>query len=106
MPDTKISTSNNPAPQTSTAENILNGVKAVSGVLSIAIPAAGAVVPLITGIVALIRKRKNSQGDVEYTVVLKLGQDELDKVIQVSTDDLSAINAQLAVLGKPPIQGT
>ena len=57
------------------------------------------VVPIIKGIIADIKGIITPQGTVEYTVVISTDQKELSGVVQMSVDDLVAINAELKAQG-------
>jgi hypothetical protein len=85
------------------AGEVLSGLEKVSGILSIGIPAAGTIIPLIKGVVLMVRSLTNSQGEVEYTVVLKLGKDELDQASVANTEVIAGVNEELAKLGHPPL---
>jgi len=84
-------------------KKVLDAVQSVGSIVSLVLPAVGEGIVLVTGIIKEVKSLTNSEGTVEYTVVLAEGKAQLGASIQVSQDDLAAINAELVKMGKPPL---
>jgi hypothetical protein len=93
----------NGAKAAATAGSILTALTDVNGELTLAIQIAGVVIPLVVGLVQKIKSELSGTQTIEYTVVLKMGQDQLDKIIQGTGGDLAEINAELTRLGLPTL---
>lgn len=82
---------------------ILSGIQKVNGILTLASVIEGVVAPIVTGLIKDIQQKVNSDGTVEYTVVLSTGMAELQDVQHQALGDLQAINTYLVSKGQPPI---
>lgn len=84
-------------------KNILAALSESEQVITIGIELAGKIVPLAKGLVREIRQIGTGTETVAYQMLLQVDGAELDTVHKLATDDLTAINAELAKLGKPPL---
>lgn len=87
----------------STTKNILAVLSDAGSIIGIGIPIAGEIIPLATGLVKEIRQIAAGTDTVTYEILIQADGKELDAVHQLAEDDLTAINAELAKLGQPPI---
>lgn len=87
----------------STAGTVLTTLRGVSGGITLAIEVAGQLVPLVKGLVLEIKKISAGADSMDYQILVQTDSDALNKVIQVSKDDLAAINAELTRMGLPPL---
>jgi hypothetical protein len=87
----------------STTKNVLGILSEAGSIIGIGIPIAGEIIPLATGLVKAIRQIASGTDTVTYEILIQADSKELDAVHQLAEDDLAAINAELAKLGKPPI---
>jgi hypothetical protein len=85
-------------------QNFLDILGEVGQGVSVAIPIAGVLIPVITGVVKFIKSKINAQGDVEYTVIVTTGQAELKQSRVDFTDALDAINAERVRQGLEPFE--
>lgn len=88
------------APPTSKINTLLNVLNAASGLISIAVPIAGTIIPIIVQIVKSIRGSGAAQ-TIEYSLVVVQDQGALDAIITAGGSDLDLINAELTRLGLP-----
>jgi hypothetical protein len=82
---------------------VLTALQAANSYILLALQVGDAVVPLVKGLIAGIRKVGEGTDTVSYEIVVRTDQAELDDVVKLSSDDLAAINAELQRLGQPPI---
>lgn len=97
-----MSTPNQPAAG-STVTSLLSILQLSSGWVTLGINVAGVAIPLIK---ALVQKIEGiGAGNVTITFSDLVAQDlaELDAIAKLSTDDLTAINAELTRLGLPTL---
>ncbi len=87
----------------STTKNILGALSDAGTIIGIGIPIAGQVIPLATGLVKEIRSIATGAVTVDYQILIQTDGAELDAIHTLAEDDLTAINAELAKLGQPPI---
>jgi hypothetical protein len=87
----------------STGNNVLGALAAAEQVVTLGVNIGGALIPIGVGLVKEIKRIATGQDTVAYAVLIQMDSAELDTVDKLSTDDLAAINAELAKLGKPPI---
>lgn len=71
--------------------------------VALALQIGGTLAPLVVGLVKEIKSVATPTGDIEYTVVLKVGKDSLDKAEASFEDTLALVNAELVRMGKPPL---
>lgn len=84
-------------------KTVLNGLAEANEYVTLGIEIYGEIVPLAKGLVKEIKQIGTGTDTVSYAVLIQTDTAELDDVKKLSTDDLEAINAELAKLGKPPI---
>lgn len=94
---------NGATPVTTTAGKFLSALSLVNGELVLAVQVAGLLKPIIVGVVKQIKSAIPPAQEIEYTVVLSMGQDKLDKIIDLTDNDLDEINAELVRLGHSPL---
>ena len=87
----------------STTKNVLAALSDAGSVIGIGIPIAGEIIPLATGLVKEIRQIASGSTTVDYQILIQTDGVELDAIHKLAEDDLTAINAELAKLGQPPI---
>jgi hypothetical protein len=87
----------------STTKNILGALSDAGTIIGIGIPIAGQIIPLATGLVKEIKSIATGAETVDYQVLIQMDGAELDAIHKLAEDDLTAINAELAKLGQPPI---
>jgi hypothetical protein len=87
----------------STAKSILSVLSQAGSIIGIGVPIAGEIIPLATGLVTEIKQIASGTETVTYQVLLQVDGAELDAIHTLAEDDLTAINAELAKLGQPPI---
>lgn len=91
-------------PQGQSAVSKVLGLLAESnGYVTLGIEAAGVIIPLIKGLVGEIRKIGGGTETESYQIVITADLAELDDVKKLASDDLAAINAELAKLGQAPV---
>lgn len=88
------------APKT---ESLISQLTSLDQLVALALQVGGTLAPLIVGIVKRIESVKTPTGDIEYTVVLSIGQDALNKAEASFEDTLASVNAELVRMGKPPL---
>ena len=88
--------------KTSTATKILDALSASSGLISIAVPIAGTLIPIVVQVVKMIRGSGAAQ-TVEYSFVVAQNQAMLDAIITAGGADLDLVNAELKRLGVAPL---
>lgn len=82
---------------------ILTALQAANGYIALGLQVGNLVVPLVKGLILSIRKVGEGTDTVSYEIVVRTDLAELDDVVKLSTDDLAAINAELARQGAPLI---
>jgi hypothetical protein len=87
----------------STTKNILGALSDAGTIIGIGIPIAGEIIPIATGLVKEIRSIATGAETVDYQILIQTDGAELDAIHKLAEDDLTAINAELAKLGQPPI---
>lgn len=87
----------------STTKSILGALSDAGSIISIGLPLAGEIIPLATGLVKEIKQIATGSETVTYQLLIQADGAELDAAHQLAEDDLTAINAELAKLGQPPI---
>lgn len=85
------------------AKAVLTTLENTNGYVTLAIEVAGELIPLGKAVVRGIRQLATGGTTVDYEVLLRMDGAELDAIDKLSTDDLAAINAELAKLGLPPV---
>lgn len=93
---------NTPAPAQSTANKILDAIAASGSLISIAVPIAGTLIPIVVSVVKSIEGVGAAQ-TIEYSLVVQQDQAALDAIIAAGTADLATINAELVRMGMPPL---
>lgn len=76
---------------------------AILGDITLALNVAGQLTPLINGIMTGITKITNAQGEVEYTVLIKSGQESLDQSANNFKSALDKINEERARQNLPAL---
>jgi hypothetical protein len=87
-------------------KNVLGALSAAGQIISIGIPLAGEVIPLATGLVKEIRQIASGEETVSYEILIQADGAELDAIHKLAEDDLTAVNAELAKMGQPPISSS
>lgn len=83
-------------------KNVLAALSSANQYVTLAIELGGEIVPLAKGLVKEIRSIGEKK-ETTYQILLQTDGAELDAVHQLAEDDLAAINAELAKMGKDPI---
>jgi hypothetical protein len=84
-------------------KNVLAALSDSNTAITLGIELAGQLIPLGKGLIKEIRSIATGAETVSYEVLLVADGKELDAVHQLATDDLAAINAELAKMGQPPL---
>jgi hypothetical protein len=82
---------------------LLQTLASANGYVALALQVGGMLVPIGKALVKDIRSIGAAQETVTYEVLLQMDASELATVDQLAIDDLTAINAELAQHGIPPI---
>lgn len=85
--------------------DILSALSESNSILTLGIEIAGELVPIFKGTIAEIKKIGAKTDAVDYQVVLQGDESALATVETMSEADLTAISAEFARLGKPPLPG-
>lgn len=86
-----------------TPNTVLSTLSETNEYVTLALEVAGVLVPLVKGAIKEIRMIGAQTETVSYEILLQADASELDAVDKLATDDLAAINAELAKRGLPPI---
>jgi hypothetical protein len=97
-----MNASSTPTPK-ATPATLLDSLSQVGGYVGVAIQLGEVLVPIGKALVTDIKKIGSSTSSVDYQVLVQTDLAELNTVDQLSTDDLTAINAELVRLGAAPI---
>lgn len=81
-----------------TVKTVLTALAGMNGEVTLALNAAGILIPLVKGAISEIRQIATGGGSVTYAVLIQTDDAELDAIDKLSNDDLTAINAELARL--------
>jgi hypothetical protein len=84
-------------------KNVLGALGEANQYVTLAINIGGVLIPIVAGLVKEIKQITAGTETVSYQILLQTDAAELEAVDKLSQDDLAAINAELAKLGKPPI---
>lgn len=87
------------------SSKVSNWVTALTGGLQLVSVVEGQAIPVVVGIISAIRAKMKGEV-IEYTVVLTVGQQELDDAQINYQASLDAINAERAKAGLPPLMGS
>jgi hypothetical protein len=87
----------------STPNKLLTTLANANGYVALAIQVGETLIPIGRGLVKEIRSIGAPQETVTYQVLLQMDGAELDDVNKLAVDDITAINAELATYGIPPI---
>lgn len=79
----------------------LDTLEKIGGKITLGVNVAGVVAPLITGVVASIRKIVRNDGVVEYHLVLEQGGENIDQSEADARATLEMINAEREKAGLP-----
>lgn len=82
----------------STIKTALTALAGMNGEVTLALNAAGVLVPLVKGAISEIRQIAAGANSITYAVLIQTDDAELDAIDKLSNDDMTAINAELARL--------
>jgi hypothetical protein len=82
---------------------LLQTLADANGYVALALQVGETLVPIGKAMVKEIRSIGAAQETVTYEVLLQMDGAELDAIDKLATDDIAAINAELAKYGVPPI---
>jgi hypothetical protein len=83
--------------------NILSALSNSNQIITLGLEVAGQLVPLVKGAITEIKKISSGAKTETYQVVITADAAELDAITKLAADDLTALNAELARLGVPPV---
>ena len=83
--------------------NILSALSDSNQIITLGLEVAGQLVPLVKGAITEIKKISSGAKTETYQVVITADAAELDAITKLAADDLTALNAELARLGVPPV---
>lgn len=84
-------------------KDTLTALQDANGYVALGITVAGQLVPLGKWLVSEFKAIGAGGVTISYPVLVQQDIAELDTIRQIALDDLAAINAELAKLGKPPL---
>jgi hypothetical protein len=90
-------------PKASTAQSILGTLSEAGGYIGLAIQLGGVLVPIGKALISKIKGIGAGSETITYQLLIEQDQAELQDVDKMSTDDLTAINAELARMGLPAL---
>jgi hypothetical protein len=90
-------------PNTVTPKSVLDQLSQIGGYVGLAIQVGEVLVPIGKAVVTKIKSALTSVDSEDYQLLVAGDQAELLAVDKLSNDDLTAINAELVRLGKPPL---
>jgi len=93
----------NPTPPLSTAGTLLTVLQNSGGYITLGLELAGVFVPLIKGLISKIEGIGTGNVTIAFTELLAADMKALDEIAQLSTEDLTAINAELTRVGAPTL---
>jgi hypothetical protein len=96
----------NPTPPLSTAGTLLTVLQNSGGYITLGLELAGVFVPLVKGLIAKIEGIGAGNVTIAFTELLAADMKALDEIAQLSTEDLTAINAELTRVGAPALPAT
>lgn len=85
------------------AGNAFDQIATINSMLQLFLQVGNLAIPLFSGLLQSLRSKVNADGEIEYTVVLKTGQERLNAAEQDFRGSLDLVNAELAKLGKEPL---
>lgn len=85
------------------SKNILAALSDTNNGITLGLTLAGQLTPLIKGLFRGIRLIGAGTDTATYEVVIHVDAAELDTIAALSLEDLAAVNAELAKLGKAPV---
>lgn len=83
---------------------LLQTLATANGYVALALQVGETLVPIGKAMVKEIRTIAGPQETVTFEVLLQVDGAELDAIDKLATDDIAAINAELAQYGVPPIE--
>jgi hypothetical protein len=93
----------NPTPPLSTAGTLLTVLQNSGGYITLGLELAGVFVPLVKGLISKIEGIGAGNVTIAFTELLAADMKALDEIDQLSTEDLTAINAELTRVGAPTL---
>jgi hypothetical protein len=93
----------NPTPPLSTAGTLLTVLQNSGGYITLGLELAGVFVPLVKGLISKIEGIGTGNVTIAFTELLAADMKALDEIAQLSTEDLTAINAELTRVGAPTL---
>lgn len=95
------STPNSPAG--TSLGSVLTVLQGAGGYITLGIQLAGVFIPLIKALIQKIEGIDTGNVTITFSDLVVADMAELDAIMKLSTDDLAAINAELARLGLPTL---
>lgn len=86
-----------------TGKQVLSALQDANGYVALAVTIGEQVVPVGKWLVSEFKALSTGGETVSYPVLVQNDLTELNLVEQMAADDLNAVNAELAKLGKPPL---
>lgn len=86
----------------STAGKFLDALSGANNLISVAVPIAGLLIPLVVQVIKSI-SGSGTQQTITYTLVIQEEQAALDAIIAAGAVDLTTVNAELVRMGLPPL---
>lgn len=84
-------------------DNLVNTLNNITGDIQLGMNVGGLVIPIVIGTVKNIIAKLNESGQIEFTVALDTGSQDIAAGLQSFKDALAAANAELVKDGKPPL---
>lgn len=90
-------------PAGSTALGLLTALQNANGYVALAVQIAGVLVPIGRSLIKKIEDIGAGSVTITFTDLVTADSAELDAINKLATDDLAAINAELARMGLPSL---
>lgn len=87
-----------PTPPGTTASTVLTVLQGAGGYITLGLQLAGVFVPIVKGLIAKIEGIGTGNVTIAFTDLVAADTAELDAITNLSTDDLTSINAELSRL--------
>lgn len=82
---------------------VTDTLNSINGVIQLATVVEGVALPVIVGVVKDVKAFLNAGGEIEYTVVITTGHQNVQDTLAATTDSLTKINAERVTAGLPPL---
>jgi hypothetical protein len=95
--------STTPNPPSTSSGALLTVLQGAGGYVTLGLELAGVFVPLVKGLISKIEEIGTGSVTIAFTDLVAADMKALDEIAQLSTEDLTAINAELTRVGAPTL---